>query len=138
MSFPLTSPRSSAARIRVRYAETDKMGVVYYANYLVWFEVGRCEWLRATGSTYRQLEGDGTILPVLEARCEYRRPVRYDDEVEIRTRATLLSPARVRFDYDIVPAGSANPSATGFTEHCGVDPEGRPRRLPPALRRLFE
>ena len=81
---------------------------------------------------------DGTILPVLEARCEYRRPVRYDDEVEIRTRATLLSPARVRFDYDIVAAGAAEASASGFTEHCGVDPEGRPRRLPPALRRLFE
>jgi acyl-CoA thioester hydrolase len=138
MSFPLTSPRVSAARIRVRYAETDKMGVVYYANYLVWFEVGRCEWLRAIGSSYRRLEEDGTILPVLDARCEYRRPIRYDDEVEIRTRATLLSPARVRFDYDVVPVGTDQASASGFTEHCGVDPEGRPRRLPPALRRLFE
>jgi acyl-CoA thioester hydrolase len=138
MTFPLTSPRVSAARVRVRYAETDKMGVVYYANYLVWFEVGRCEWLRATGSSYRQIEVDGTILPVLEAHCDYRRPVRYDDEVDIRTQATLLSPARVRFDYDIVPVGAQEPSARGYTEHCGVDPEGRPRRLPPVLRRLFE
>jgi acyl-CoA thioester hydrolase len=138
MTFPLTSPRESAARVRVRYAETDKMGVVYYSNYLVWFEIGRCEWLRATGGSYRQLERDGTILPVLEAHCEYRRPVRYDDEVEIRTRATLLSPARVRFDYEIVPTGTEEPSARGYTEHCGVDPEGRPRRLPPALRSLFE
>jgi acyl-CoA thioester hydrolase len=138
MTCPLTSPRESVARVRVRYAETDKMGVVYYANYLVWFEVGRSEWLRATGGSYRQLEGDGTILPVLAAHCEYRRPVRYDDEIEIRTRATLLSPARLRFDYDIVPSGASEPSARGFTEHCGVDPEGRPRRLPPSLRRLFE
>jgi acyl-CoA thioester hydrolase len=138
MSFPLISPRISSARLRVRYAETDKMGVVYYANYLVWFEVGRCEWLRETGSSYREIEIEGTILPVLEARCEYRRPVRYDDEVEIRTRATLLSPARVRFDYEVVPSGAAEPFAHGFTEHCGVDPEGRPRRLPPSLRRLFE
>jgi acyl-CoA thioester hydrolase len=137
MSVPLVSPRVSAARIRVRYAETDKMGVVYYANYLAWFEVGRCEWLRSTGSSYRQIEAEGTILPVLEARCEYHRPVRYDDEVEIRTRATLLSPARVRFDYDIVPVGASAPSASGHTEHCGVDPSGRPRRLPPGLRRLF-
>jgi acyl-CoA thioester hydrolase len=138
MTFPLTSPRASAARVRVRYAETDKMGVVYYSNYLVWFEIGRCEWLRATGSSYRQIEADGTILPVLESHCEHRRPVRYDDEVEIRTRATLLSPARVRFDYDIVLVGADEPSARGYTEHCGVDPGGRPRRLPPILRSLFE
>ncbi len=138
MRFPLTSPRESAARVRVRYAETDKMGVVYYANYLVWFEVGRCEWLRATGYSYQQLEADGTILPVIETRCEYRRPVRYDDEVEIRARATMLSPARVRFDYQVVARGAAEPAAVGWTEHCRVDSEGRPRRLPPELRRLFE
>jgi acyl-CoA thioester hydrolase len=138
MTFPRSSPLVTAARLRVRYAETDKMGVVYYANYLVWFEVGRCEWLRSTGRSYQQVEASGTILPVLEARCKYRRPVRYDDDVEIRTRATLLSPARVRFDYDVVPAGSEAASASGFTEHCGVNPDGRPRRLPPELRRLFE
>jgi acyl-CoA thioester hydrolase len=138
MTFPLPSARESAARVRVRYAETDKMGVVYYANYLVWFEVGRCEWLRSTGYSYSELEADGTVLPVIEAHCEYRRPLRYDDDVEIRARATLLSPARVRFDYDIVPIGAREPSASGWTEHCGIDPEGRPRRLPPVLRRLFE
>jgi acyl-CoA thioester hydrolase len=137
MTFPVTSPHQSVARIRVRYAETDKMGVVYYANYLVWFEVGRCEWLRDTGSSYRQLEEDGTILPVLAAHCEYRRPVRYDEEIDVRVRATLLSPARVRFDYDIVSSGASEPSACGYTEHCGIDPAGRPRRLPPFLRRLF-
>jgi acyl-CoA thioester hydrolase len=138
MTFPIASPRESAARLRVRYAETDKMGVVYYANYLVWFEVGRCEWLRATGYSYQQLEADGTILPVIGAHCEYQRPVRYDDEVEIRATATLMSPARVRFDYRVVPVGAGDPSAVGWTEHCGVDPEGRPRRLPQSLRRLFE
>lgn len=138
MNVPLASSRESVARVRVRYSETDKMGVVYYANYLVWFEVGRCEWLRAAGCSYRQVEAEGTILPVVAAHCEYRRPFRYDDEVDIRARATMLSGARVRFDYDIVPAGAAEPSARGWTEHCGVDPEGRPRRLPPVLRRLFE
>ena len=138
MTFPVTSPRESVARVRVRYAETDKMGVVYYANYLVWFEVGRCEWLRATGYSYQQLEMDGTILPVIQAQCEYRRPVRYDDEIEIRAKATLLSPARVRFDYQVVPSGAGEPFAVGWTEHCGVDLAGRPRRLPSALKRLFE
>ncbi len=137
MTFPLTSDRESSARLRIRYAETDKMGVAYYANYLVWFEVGRAEWLRVTGSSYRQLEADGTGLPVIAAHCEYRRPLHYDDEVEIRARATLLSPVKLRFDYDIVPAGASEPSATGWTEHCGIGPDGRPRRLPPLVRRLF-
>ncbi len=134
----MTSPRESAARVRVRYAETDKMGVVYYANYLVWFEVGRCEWLRATGYSYRQLETDGTILPVIQAQCEYRRPVRYDDEIEIRAKATLLSPARVRFDYRSCPTvpqsrrRSAGPSTAASIRRAG------PGACPPALRRLFE
>ena len=135
--FPLASDRVSSARLRVRYAETDKMGVVYYANYLVWFEVGRAEWLRTTGATYRQLEVEGTVLPVIAAHCEYHRPLQYDDEVDVRARATLLSPFRLRFDYDVVPVGAAEPSTTGWTEHCGVGLEGRPRRLPPLVRALF-
>jgi acyl-CoA thioester hydrolase len=138
MTYPIASPRESSARVRVRYAETDKMGVVYYANYLAWFEIGRCEWLRATGLTYRELEEQGTVLPVIETHCQYRRPLRYDDEVEIRTRGTLLSPARIRFDYEVVPCGAPSASAVGWTEHCTVDPAGRPRRLSPAARRLFE
>src|SRR5687768_9250323 len=92
-------------RVRVRYAETDRMGVVYYANYLVWFEVGRAEWLRDAGWTYREMERDGTSLPVIEAHCEYRQPARYDDEIEIRTRATLLTPVRIRFDYEVLRSG---------------------------------
>jgi acyl-CoA thioester hydrolase len=138
MTFPFTSDRQSVARVRVRYSETDKMGVVYYANYLVWFEVGRCEWLRATGSSYLLLEAEGTSLPVIEAHCEYRRPLRYDDELEIRARCTLLSPARLRFDYEILQCGAGEPSAVGWTQHCGIDPGGRPRRLPSSVRRLFE
>ena len=77
------------------------MGVVYYANYLVWFEVARCEWLRATGWTYEALEAAGTVLPVIEAHCEYRQPARYDDDIEIRTTGALLSPVRLRFDYEV-------------------------------------
>jgi acyl-CoA thioester hydrolase len=138
MRFPLASDRVSSARLRVRYAETDKMGVVYYANYLIWFEVGRTEWLRVTGATYRQLEAEGIVLPVIEAHCEYHRPLRYDDELDVRARATLLSPFRLRFDYDIVPVGAPEPSTTGWTEHCGVGSDGRPRRLPPLVRTLFE
>jgi acyl-CoA thioester hydrolase len=137
MRFPLASDRESSQRIRVRYAETDTMGVVYYANYLVWFEVGRTEWLRVTGATYRQLEAEGTSLPVIAAHCEYHRPLRYDDEADVRARATLLSPTRLRFDYQVVPVGADTPSTTGWTEHCGLGTDGRPRRLPPVVKRLF-
>jgi acyl-CoA thioester hydrolase len=124
-------------RIRVRYAETDQMGVVYYANYFIWFEVARTNWLRDTGTTYRDMEAAGVSLPVIEAHCEYRRPARYDDEVEIRTRATLLTPVRLRFDYELVVPGDAQPAATGHTVHAGLDPSGRPCRLPARVRELL-
>lgn len=133
-----TSPRRSKTCVRVRYAETDKMGVVYYANYLVWFEVGRCEWLRQAGLTYAGLERDGTILPVIAAHCDYMQPARYDDEVEIRATAHLLSPVRLRFEYE-VRLGAAGPlAAAGWTEHAAVDIDGKPRRLPAYVRDLFE
>ena len=125
-----TTAEVRTTRVRVRYAETDRMGVVYYANYLVWFEVGRTEWLRATGESYREMERDGVSLPVIEVHCEYRQPARYDDEIDIRTRATLLSPVRVRFDYDIVRAGDEIVTATGHTIHAAIDANGRPCRLP--------
>jgi acyl-CoA thioester hydrolase len=124
-------------RARVRYAETDKMGVVYYANYLIWFEVGRTEWLRHSGLTYRELEEVGFVLPVIEAHCEYLQPVRYDDEVEIRTRGTLISGVRVRFDYEIVRRAHGIVAAVGRTVHASVNPAGRPRRLPVQVRQLF-
>ena len=125
-----TTAEVRTTRVRVRYAETDRMGVVYYANYLVWFEVGRTEWLRATGESYREMERDGVSLPVIEVHCEYRQPARYDDEIDIRTRATLISPVRVRFDYDIVRASEEIVAATGHTIHAAIDANGRPCRLP--------
>jgi len=115
-------------RLRVRYAETDRMGVVYYANYFVWFEVGRTDWLRDTGWSYRAMEADGVSLPVIEAHCDYRQPSRYDDELEVRTRATLLSPIRVRFDYEVARDGTV--LTTGHTVHAAIDVKGRPCRLP--------
>ena len=126
-----------STRVRVRYAETDRMGVVYYANYLVWFEVGRTEWLRETGWNYREMEREGISLPVIEAHCEYRQPARYDDEIEIRTRATLLTPARLRFDYDVVRAGDDSVSASGHTIHAALDTNGRPCRLPDRVREIL-
>jgi acyl-CoA thioester hydrolase len=123
--------------VRVRYAETDQMGVAYYANYLVWFEIGRTDWLRETGWSYREMERDGISLPVIEAHCDYRQPARYDDEIEIRTRATLLTPARIRFDYEIVRRGEEVAAATGHTVHAALSRTGRPCRLPDRVRELL-
>ena len=117
-------------RVRVRYADTDQMGVVYYANYLVWFEVGRTEWLREGGWSYREMEADGISLPVIEAHCEYRQPARYDDEIEIRTVAKALTPVRIRFDYEVRKTAGDSLSATGYTVHAALGRDGRPRKLP--------
>jgi acyl-CoA thioester hydrolase len=124
-------------RVRVRYAETDQMGLVYYANYLVWFEVGRTDWLRQSGWSYREMENDGISLPVIEAHCEYRQPARYDDEIEIVTSATLLTPVRLRFDYEIRRASGTSALALGYTAHAAVV-SGKPSRLPAHVRRMLE
>jgi len=113
------------------------MGVVYYANYFVWFEVGRTELLRSLGGSYRELEAEGVLLPVIAARCEYFQPARYDDEVEIRTRSTLLSPARVVFEYEAVRLPDGLRLASGQTEHAVVSSSGRPCRLPERFRNLL-
>jgi acyl-CoA thioester hydrolase len=123
--------------LRVRYAETDRMGVAYYANYLVWFEVGRTDLIRTLGGSYRQLEEEGTILPVIEAQCEYRQPARYDDEIEIRTTGVVLSPIRIKFSYEVVRRADAVVIAAGHTVHAALDPTGKPRRLPDVIRREF-
>jgi len=127
----------STSRIRVRYAETDAMGVVYYANYLLWFEVGRTDLLRGAGWSYRELEADGYMLPVLEAHCEYRQPARYDDELDVKTTGALVSPVRVKFVYDVVRLADDVQLATGFTVHASIDRGGRPCRLPDRVRELL-
>ena len=129
--------RVRRTRVRVRYADTDQMGVVYYANYLVWFEVGRNEWLRESGWTYREMEAAGISLPVIEAHCEYRQPARYDDEIEICTEAKTLSPVRIRFDYEARRTLDDTLSATGHTVHAALGAGGRPRRLPARVLQIL-
>jgi acyl-CoA thioester hydrolase len=128
---------SSTSRIRVRYAETDQMGVVYYANYFVWFEVGRTDLLRSLGGTYRELEAEGLFLPVIEAACEYAQPGRYDDELEIRTDGRLLSPIRVEFTYEVVRLADGDTLARGRTMHAAINRAGRPCRLPAPVRQAL-
>ena len=125
-------------RVRVRYAETDAMGWVYYATYLCYFEVGRTELIRELWKPYRTVEEEGIRLPVVEAGCRYVSGARYDDELEIVTRMTLPSAFRVRFEYDIRLAADQQAIAQGFTEHCFLSHEGRILRVPPELRALVK
>jgi acyl-CoA thioester hydrolase len=126
------------ARLRVRYAETDQMGVVYYANYLVWMEVGRVELCRALGVRYRDLEGeDGVLLAVAEAFCRYHAPARYDDEVVISTSLTLAHPRMIQFRYEMREAHSGTKLASGHTKHIFLGPDLRPVRLPEKYHQAF-
>ncbi len=113
------------------------MQIAYYANYFVWFEVGRCDLLRSLGKTYRALESDGLMLPVIDASCEYRRPVRYDDDLTILTRSNLLSAARVQFEYEVQRQTDRTVAAVGRTVHAAVNLAGRPVRLPAQVREML-
>ncbi len=132
----MTAPASTST-LRVRYAETDKMGVVYYANYFVWFEVARADLLRTLGWSYREMEHAGVSLPVIEAHCEYHRPARYDDELAVRAEGRLLSPIRMEFTYQVTRAGDDVLAASGRTVHAALDTAGRPCRLPDRIRQVF-
>jgi acyl-CoA thioester hydrolase len=121
--------------VRVRYAETDQMGIVYYANYLVWFEIGRVELLRSLGLAYSQLEIDHQcILPVVEASCRYRSPARYDDQILIETRPALLRGAVLKFGYRILrkapDGGEPKLLAEGETVHVVCDDQLNKKPLP--------
>ena len=128
---------ASVSTLRVRYAETDKMGVVYYANYLVWFEVARADLLRSLGWSYREMEIAGISLPVIEAHCNYLRPARYDDEIAVKTEGRMLSPVRMEFEYQVVRTEDGTIAAQGKTVHAAVDPSGKPCRLPARVREVF-
>ena len=132
--------------VRVRYAETDQMGIVYYANYLVWFEIGRVELLRSLGLAYSQLEKDHQcILPVVEASCRYRSPARYDDQILIETRPSLLRSSVLKFAYRILRKGHDGEEpkllAEGETVHVVCDAQLNKKPLPAeheaALRALM-
>lgn len=125
-------------RLRVRYAETDQMGIVYYANYLVWMELGRVEFCRARGVEYREMERqDRVLLTVAEANCRYHAPALYDEEVIVKTWLETAHPKMVRFDYEMRAANGARRLATGYTKHVFCGPDLKPVRLPPKYFREF-
>jgi acyl-CoA thioester hydrolase len=124
--------------LRVRYAETDQMGVVYYANYLIWMEVGRSELCSATGIRYRDMEADdGVLLVVAEANCRYLAPARYDDEIRVRTWIAEATPRLVRFEYEFIDVTTERRLATGSTKHIFCGRDVRPAKLPAKYWPLF-
>ncbi len=117
--------------LRVRYSETDKMGIVYYANYLVWFEIGRAEFCRARGFSYKEMEeDDDAFLVVAESYCRYKAPAYYDDELLVRTHITELRKRSLRFGYEVVRASDGQVIAEGETGHVVTDASGRVRSFP--------
>ncbi len=138
----------TTTQIRVRYAETDQMGIVYYANYLVWFELGRVEVLRTVGYSYNELEiKHGCILPVIEARCKYRSPAKYDDEILIETWPSMVRESVIKFAYLIFRKANQEGKerellAEGETVHVVCDDQMQRKPLPEhyakALRELME
>jgi acyl-CoA thioester hydrolase len=126
-------------QLRVRYADTDAMGVVYYANYLAYFEVGRVEFLRAAGADYRTIEDGGLIAAVTRVECRYLAPARFDDLLDIHTGAAKIGRASMRFEYQILREPDGALLAEGFTEHALLDRTTlRPMRLPAPIREAVE
>ncbi|MBI3184109.1 MAG: acyl-CoA thioesterase [Myxococcales bacterium] len=125
------------AQLRVIYGDTDQMGVVYYANYLRYFELGRSELFRAMGGSYRELECQGFMLPVVEASCSYRAPARYDDLLLVRTLVLELRRASIAFGYQIRRKGEEQLLCEGKTLHACLDRAGRPRRIPESVAQLL-
>lgn len=118
-------------RCRVRYAETDQMGVVYYANYYVWMEIGRVELVRSLGINYHEMESeDGLLLSVAESQCRYLAPARYDQEIVIATEIASSNARLVEFQYRISNAATGQLLAKGFTKHMWVNREFKSTRLP--------
>jgi acyl-CoA thioester hydrolase len=127
------------ATVRVRYKETDQMGVVYYGNYFTWFEVGRVEFLRQLGLEYAKMESeDDSLIVVAEASCRYKRPARFDDLLTVRTRVLNSQRRLLKFGYEIFHQSSGDLVATGETLHVICDRQGRLKSLPEKYRKYFQ
>ena len=123
--------------LRVRYAETDRMGIVYHSHYIVWFEIGRTDYCRAAGMPYRAMEESGLFILVTGLECRYRRPARYDDALRVRSRLTELASRGLSFGYEIVDTGDRL-LAEGTTRHVFADINGKLRRAPADILEKLE
>lgn len=129
---------SGETKLRVRYAETDKMGVVYHSNFVIWFEVGRVELLRQLGFEYKSMEKeDNCHIPVVDLRVRYKAPALYDDEIVVRTRLANARTALLHFTYEVARASDGTLLATGETTHIIVDDNFQRRSLPEKYMKAF-
>jgi acyl-CoA thioester hydrolase len=124
-------------RIRVRYAETDQMGVVYHSNYFIWFEVGRVELMRQLGISYREMEEDGCLIAVVDARCRYKSPARYDDELIVRTHLKNVRDTMVHFSYELLRVADETLLAEGETTHIVINKQMNRVPLPEKYVAVF-
>lgn len=126
-----------STELRVRYAETDAMGVVHHTAYLVWFEVGRTEYTRAVGLPYREVEAGGVRLVVVEACAQFRQPARYDDQIVVMTTVREATRAKITFSYEVRSKGDNTLLVSGHTVHAATDLHGRVRRIPEQVRAVL-
>lgn len=133
-----STPASQVLELRVRYAETDQMGVVYHANYLVWCDIGRTEYLKTLGANYAELERSGVMLAVAEANIRYHASARYDDLVRVETTLRDVRSRALTFDYLISHAGNGSRFATVSTVLVSLDRDARPTALPADVRALLQ
>ena len=140
MSAPEAARRClvNETRLRVRYVETDQMGVVYHSNYFIWLEVGRVEFLRQLGFTYRDMErDDGCYIAVVDARCRYKAPARYDDQILVRTFVKNLRASLIHFGYEVLREPEMTLLAEGETTHIVTNAELQRRELPAKYQEAF-
>jgi acyl-CoA thioester hydrolase len=131
------SPKIHATEIKVRYAETDNMGIVYYANYLVWFEVSRTEYLLAQGLDYREVEKDGFFMAVVEVHCSYKAPARYGEVVLIEAWPSDIKYSSLKFNYKVYSKEGHLLLVEGYTTHVLIDKDMRPKKIPERIRGLL-
>jgi acyl-CoA thioester hydrolase len=138
MTEGVAEKRVGEARVRVRYAETDQMGVVYHSNYLIWFEVGRVELIRSMGLDYKRMEvEEGCGIAVVDVHVRYRAPARYDDELVVETRLVAARGAVIKFGYKVLRIGDGTLLCEGETVHVVVGKEMKKRGLPPKYAERF-
>jgi len=136
--MPEARPPLCEARLRVRYAETDQMGVVYHANHFIWFEVGRVEFLRQIGFSYREMEEkDQCFIAVVDARCRYKAPAYYDDEIAVRTQLKNIRESVIHFSYELVRLSDNTLLAEAETTHIVTGPDMKTRTLPEKYMAAF-
>jgi acyl-CoA thioester hydrolase len=138
VTHPDAEPLFHDVEFRVRYAETDQMGVVYHTNYLVWCEVGRTDFIRARGMSYAEMERSGVGLAVSELTARFHAAARYDDAVRVRTTLAEVRSRGITFDYLITDVATGRRLVTARTALVSIDPQGRPTALPASVRALFD